>query len=220
MEDNDYELLSSEPDQLPTYSVVPEDKIFQFKVVRGEMENKFKLKLKAGQTLPHTSNAKCKGIVNKLISSGPALAKNTSLCPSTATSAGELHQLVTRYWPLVTGSPTALRCRHARGLYRLTLSCVASFYLPPLQNQNNTFLKTVVAEKVITFLYSFSLLLGCERIVYAILVWPFRFIHTDFPFAIICTEKLMLFQCRNSPKIGEAGRGGVLEFDFIQFAKL
>ena len=88
MEDNEYELLSSEPDQLPTYSVVPEDKIFQFKVVRGEMENKFKLKLKTGQTLPHTSNAKCKGIVNKLISSGPALAKNTSLCPSTATSAG------------------------------------------------------------------------------------------------------------------------------------
>ena len=115
MEDNDYELLSSEPDQLPTYSVVPEDKIFQFKVVRGEKENKFKLKLKTGQTLPHTSNAKCKGIVNKLIYSGPALAKNTSLCPSTATSAGELHQLVTRYWPLVTGSPTALR--HARGLY-------------------------------------------------------------------------------------------------------
>ena len=174
MEDNDYELLSSEPDQLPTYSVVPEDKIFQFKVVRGEMENKFKLKLKAGQTLPHTSNAKCKGIVNKLISSGPALAKNTSLCHSTATSAGELHQLVTRYWPLVTGSPTtALRRRHARGLYRLTLSCMASFYLPPLQNQNNTFLKTVVAEKVITFLYSFSLLLGCERIVYAILAWLF-----------------------------------------------
>ena len=118
MEDNEYELLSSEPDQLPTYSVVPEDKIFQFKVVRGEMENKFKLKLKTGQTLPHTSNAKCKGIVNKLISSGPALAKNTSLCPSTATSAGgELHQLVTRYWPLVTGSRTALRRRHARGLY-------------------------------------------------------------------------------------------------------
>ena len=61
MEDNEYELLSSEPDQLPTYSVVPEDKIFQFKVVRGEMENKFKLKLRTGQTLPHTSNAKCKG---------------------------------------------------------------------------------------------------------------------------------------------------------------